>query len=392
MGNCEGRCGESQGGEQKEESLTCVSPTKEAQSVDYETTKMTGAHASPKDLAVQGQWLQPGAHHDMAGSPVKATMLGRQGDTIFALGGMGLEGGVKCQLASVERFDYSQQQWIPQAPMTTRRLGAGAAYLPNIGLLACGGFDGRSHLDSVELLSVATGKWEMMPPMPGWRTFAGLAQLGGKVYVAGGLTGKADMTWTSKDLHCYDPKAKKWEQLQPMKAARLGPGVAALNGYLFVVGGADESGAVLKSVEIYKPEEGCWIEAPDMVSGRGAPGVAAVKDCLWVIGGCNDEGQPMDTVEGLVHSQQQVVCAESSTIKEEDRLEWKVGPSMPTARAGLGCCVVGDSVCAIGGCGNGSHYLSTVEWLNPGATEWVTANVMTAGRRYPAVAVVGSNP
>ena len=48
--------------------------------------------------------------------------------------------------------------------------------------------------------------------------------------------------------HRYDPHINKWMEVAPMAKRRAGVGLAALNGYLYAVGGFDDA-SPLETVE-----------------------------------------------------------------------------------------------------------------------------------------------
>lgn len=61
-------------------------------------------------------------------------------------------------------------------------------------------------------------------------------------------------------------------------------GLVESNGRLYAVGGCDK-GAVLNSVECYDPVHDVWIMKSSMIKCRAAPGVAALEDFIYVVGG-----------------------------------------------------------------------------------------------------------
>ena len=56
-----------------------------------------------------------------------------------------------------------------------------------------------------------------------------------------------------KYLECYDPSNNQWIERAPMQTARKCCASAALDGKLYVVGGADNLNSTLSTVEIYDP-------------------------------------------------------------------------------------------------------------------------------------------
>ena len=136
------------------------------------TWSETGNPLSAAQKMTQGQHIKPGQHVNHAVGETPPIVLGI-GKHLIVAGGLGEEKGEgRRQLSSVERFDETTQRFTMHGAMNARRLGAAAAFVPGHGLFVCGGFDGKSHMSSVEMLS-SDGVWHMQTAMPKPRTFAG---------------------------------------------------------------------------------------------------------------------------------------------------------------------------------------------------------------------------
>ncbi|KAK6039522.1 kelch repeat protein [Cooperia oncophora] len=70
-----------------------------------------------------------------------------------------------------------------------------------------------------------------------------------------------------------------------MSTSRASLGSAALNGHLYAVGGSDEPGYSLNSVEEYNPLTNDWTRAPPMKRRRSHVGVDAVNGKIYAVGG-----------------------------------------------------------------------------------------------------------
>ena len=111
--------------------------------------------------------------------------------------------------------------------------------------------------------------------------------------------------------------------------------------------------------------------------------MAVLHHRLWAMGGCTDNGVPMDSVEVL-----ELPTGRTDLSAPSKGGQWCMGPPMPTARAGFCSCTSETSVITLGGCGDGSHFLNVVEWLDlANGPVWHTGPTMLTGRRYPTVAL-----
>jgi Kelch motif protein len=179
-------------------------------------------------------------------------------------------------------------------------------------LLYIGGSDGTAASNVVYAAqTVGVGnfdKWTEGPPLPAPRSNAGVASLGGSIYVAGGLDGSGKPT---KTMYVLTPTLAtgdlgKWKTAaavaQPidLPEARAGAGLVALADGLLLVGGVGPDGAPTKTT---------WKSQLDRTGKLGewqpqAPMAEAVTDALavqngdyiWVYGGRNPDG-PTATVQ-----------------------------------------------------------------------------------------------
>ena len=86
------------------------------------------------------------------------------------------------------------------------------------------------------LVPMPNGVWTSLTPMPEHRTGVGAAALDGVVYVAGGIARQG----AARDIFAYDPRTDQWRTVGRLRHLTAQPGVAALGGRLYVVGGWDE--------------------------------------------------------------------------------------------------------------------------------------------------------
>jgi N-acetylneuraminic acid mutarotase len=185
----------------------------------------------------------------------------------------------------------------------------------------------------------------------------------GKLYVIGD-TSSTGFPHTVATAICFDPATRLWSKLPPLKTSRytiVRPEMAALDGKLYVVGGyCDETpqwlggGTGSALVDCFDPtvgDAGTWTRLPYMGTGRCHPGVAALDGMLYVVGGEPSEDVPDESVE----------CYDPSTNS------WSYVASLGEDRQGVSLAAVGGKLYAIGGSkepyGSGKH----VECFDPSA-------------------------
>ncbi|XP_028813897.1 gigaxonin [Denticeps clupeoides] len=165
----------------------------------------------------------------------------------------------------------------------------------------------------------------------------------------------------------YDPNRQVWVELQPMSVGRTGHGVVAAEGFLFVVGGVDETETVLGSGEKYDPDTNTWTPIPPMKQARQHFGIVELDGMVYVLGG------EMDSTDLL-----------SVEMYDPHFNAWSTQPSMTMVRK-IGCyATMRKKIYAMGGGSYGKLY-DSVECYDPKIQQW-TALCPLKERRFGSVA------
>ncbi len=212
------------------------------------------------------------------------------------------------------------------------------------------------------------GTWSTISSMPEARTAVNnaTAQVGGAVYVAGGLDGSGAV---ATSLLRYDPATDTWEELPDMPEPTWNAIAVEYDGKLYVFGGfRATTGTLLPSSRnrIYDPFADEWTDGATMPVPRGGAGVAVVGDLIHVVGGL---GPTSPTNQHLEYD------------PVADR--WFSGEPMPTARDGLAVTSLNGKLYAIGGnepSGTFARPLTAVEVFEPVAGTWTSAASLPVAR------------
>ncbi|CAI6369977.1 unnamed protein product [Macrosiphum euphorbiae] len=143
-----------------------------------------------------------------------------------------------------------------------RRLGVGVL---DDCIYAVGGGDDKNSLNSVEVFDVSNQKWRLVASMSTGRWDFGVGVLNNLLYVVGGgSNGKClrSVEYYDPTLDTWTPVADipsdgVWSSVADMEICRFRPGVVALDGLLYVMGGESDE-HINDTVEIYNPKTNTW--------------------------------------------------------------------------------------------------------------------------------------
>ena len=107
---------------------------------------------------------------------------------------------------------------------------------------------------TAEVYDPVKDEWESIPPMSTARIGAGAASLGGKIFVVGGCGNDFGALASGE---CYDPKTKIWTRIPNTIDAEGEMKAVAIDGILFV---AECNGSV---IEKYSPKSNSWKKISD---------------------------------------------------------------------------------------------------------------------------------
>ncbi|MBM4053650.1 MAG: hypothetical protein FJ264_03030 [Planctomycetes bacterium] len=157
-----------------------------------------------------------------------------------------------------------------------------------------------TRLDVLEVYDIASNTWDTTKaPLPKGLSGASAVALNGILYVMGGASTTTSGGFIDeKELYRYDPASDTWTQLSPMNANRAFFGAAVINGKIYVCGGHGDAG-FLSSAEVYDPTANTWTTLASMNSARYDFGCVAINGKLVIFGGNDKVESPpyYDSVE-----------------------------------------------------------------------------------------------
>ena len=267
--------------------------------------------------------------------------------------------------------------WVGRASaLTTRADAAGDAIAGKIYVV--GGRNASGILSAFEAYDVEMNQWSSLKGLPIAVGNPAAAALNGKLYVAGGARDPnvaEDYIITS--AFSFTPDGEIWSPIPAMSVERMSGSAAAVNGRFFVVGGETYDG-VTGALEAYDPQTNSWTVEASMPTARYGAGAAGLNGILYVAGGFVDgTAYPLDTFEAYdpaTHS-------------------WTTLAPMPTARGELCLAAINGLIYAVGGFSHGEVFerIGLVEAYDPQTNSWSPRASMPTPRSPGACGVVGGS-
>jgi hypothetical protein len=229
--------------------------------------------------------------------------------------------------------------------------------------------------------------WEQVASLSQRRSYIASAQLGDRIYAAGGMVGE-----TGRPLAAftrYDAGRDEWTVLEPLPEPTRAAAAAGVGDTLYVLGGTTPDG---NTDAVWAWDGGDWTARAPLPSARFNHAAIAVGSEIWVLGGYRDGRELRDVLvyDTVADSWRRstplprpnhafdVVVFEGEiwmiggrrgeeVLREVEILDprtgrWRSGPSLPRPMELLGAAVVGDEIHAV--------WESTYQIYDAGSGEW----------------------
>lgn len=167
---------------------------------------------------------------------------------VYALGGASESGTflTTCEAYAPGDDWYIYENWT----LAPGRASFGAATVGNAVYMA-GGFRLGGPIDVFERYTLSGGSTALAPlssPRGSLSLVSTNGMFGGDLFAIGGQ----DVYGALDTVERYDIAQNAWEAVAPLQTARAGAVAAYIDGAIYVVGGRDEAGNVLRTMEVYR--------------------------------------------------------------------------------------------------------------------------------------------
>ncbi|NXL98187.1 KLD8B protein, partial [Tyrannus savana] len=293
---------------------------------------------------------------------------------LFVLGGCG--GGGRA-LGTAEVLDLPAQRWTTLPPLPTPRAGAAALSLGKQ-ILVVGGVDAaQSPLASVEVYHVDEGKWEKKAALAQPSMGISAVQRDGAVYALGGMG--AD-TSPQALVRVYEPAKDHWQPLPSMPTPCYGASTFLQGNKIFVLAsplctGGRQGKLPVTAFEAFDLETRSWTRYPSVPSRRAFAACAMADGVVFSLGGLQQPGpHNFYSRPHFVNTVEMFDPAQGAWRKPNRTIR------MREKRADFVAGCLGGRVVAVGGLGNQSCPLDSVEGFNPSQKKWEPLPPMPTGR------------
>jgi hypothetical protein len=195
------------------------------------------------------------------------------------------------------------------------------------------------------------------------------AMLDGRIYVLGGLVPGLGGTGATATGEVYDPATDRWSAIADMPAPRHHLMAAAAGGYLYAIGGFDETGFnPVDTVWRYDPATDTWAGRSSLPVPVGAGAAAVIGETIYLLGGVPNG-----------------ITAYAYDVETD---AWSELAAMTTPREHVGAVARGGRVWVMGGRWQGEMH-ATVESFDPAAGAWTPEPDMQEARSGFGATAVG---
>jgi N-acetylneuraminic acid mutarotase len=220
----------------------------------------------------------------------------------------------------------------------------------------------------------STDSWQDLPPAPFGATHNGIAELDGKIYIAGGFAARGHAEATDR-FFVYDPATAKWQELPPLSSPRGAPALISLAGRIHIVGGRNGPSA-MPNHEVYDPATRKWSSLARLPVARDHVGIAVVDGKIHVYGGRLTD----DTSNTGLHD-----------IYDPATDKWTSAAPMPVPVSSGAFAQYDGLLIYLGGeCKPGQRTFDEVQAYDPKTDRWRLLSPIPVERHANAAAVAGN--
>ena len=187
-----------------------------------------------------------------------------------------------CLLLAIPAF--GRGLWERRSPYPVRLTEVSGAAVGKKLYMLCGIGEGSPPL-AVHTYDTVHDTWSQGAPIPiaGGADHCNVAAVDGKLYLLGAI--RIGSPFIDGNTYAYDPALDRWETVSRMNIPRGASGVAAIGRKIYVAGGLAQNGRVSNDFEVFDTETRLWAILGSMPSARDHLTAQAVGGKFYALAG-----------------------------------------------------------------------------------------------------------
>ena len=198
--------------------------------------------------------------------------------------------------SKVWKMDLEEKpmKWEQIAEMNQKRWQMAAA-IYNGSMVVSNGDDGNNITRTNEVYKLTSKQWTMISPLQQLRNSHAMVSCKGCLWVIGGWYRKKVLSCVERltDLQSI------WEYVAPLQTPRQYLAAVNCRDYIYAIGGesGEDNSTRLKSVEKYDADANKWVYVCNMINERCSHSACVLQDKIYVVGGLNSKGNVVKEIE-----------------------------------------------------------------------------------------------
>lgn len=252
----------------------------------------------------------------------------------------------------------------------------------------------RGFTSQAGLPAALTGTWSTRSPMPATIAEVGVVEAGGFIHLIGGTPeGGALEPAPASSVHLmYDPDTDAWEGRAPLPEPASHVGLTHLDGKIYAVGGLSENVHLGPHCQVhaYDPVLDVWNDLAPLPSPRGSIGVAAIRGRVHALGGHSSSTVVEQSPPGGETMRIGVGTVNTHEIFDPGTGRWTEGAPLPgPSRDHMGVATLNGAIHVFGGRVNDySDMLDRHDVYEPDEDTWTSAAPLPRPRSAGAFTVL----
>ena len=242
------------------------------------------------------------------------------------------------------------------------------------GIVAVGGWSNTKPTKDVYAFVPSAGKWHPLSPIFTPRYSHAVVTCDGFIYVIGG---RDDSTKLIASVLRFDSSSNRWSYVSSLPYSMAALGAVAFDGQLYTVGGMSGIGSV-NLVMKYSTRKDSWQNVSPLNMPRGGAAVVADEKHIYALGGIHKSGTGTTTTWRYLDSME---------IYNKEKNFWMTSTPLLSPRAYASAVYMNKRIYLVGGQGELLGMCKGLDVYNIATDEWISYPYLGIPRSMSGVSV-----